>query len=345
MSAPVRLEAEFFDDPSIDALAMILGYPDRDMAAGKMARLFSWQTEKYTADRPTYAVPRSTLIGIFGPRGPEAMVEAGLATLQEDGAYKIHGSDKPNGRTPGKTRINWLWLECQAQAERGRKRAAAGDGARTRGRFASAVPAGDQPETSRKDAGDQPPTSSLISDLSSPSEISLSGARAREAGRSGGQAGAEVAPPQVKPEAAPPPRPAMAWNPDRQLGELVAVAIGLLNSARAKVDPSAKPIPPTADGDKSSRALMDHLRPIPSGERMATLCHAVDVMVAHLAAEGRPVDAYRLGMLAGELSWPRWRDGTVAGAAKRDGPRRQPSASRGQAPALVTDRPDGAIPL
>lgn len=334
MSAPVRLEAEFFDDPSIDALAMILGYPDRDMAAGKMARLFSWQTEKYTAERPTYAVPRSTLIGIFGPRGPEAMVEAGLATLQEDGAYKIHGSDKPNGRTPGKTRINWLWLECQAQAERGRKRAAAGDGARTRGRFASAAPAGDQPETSRNQAGGQPPTSSLISDLLSHSEISLSGSRAREADL---PATAEASPL--------PPRPAMAWNPDRQLGELVAVAIGLLNSARAKVDPKARPIPPTADGDKSSRALMDHLRPIPSGERMATLCHAVDVMVAHLAAEGSPVDAYRLGMLAGELSWPRWRDGTVAGASKRDGPRRQPSASRGQVPALVTDRPDGAIPL
>ena len=82
MAAPVRLEAEFFDDPDVAALATILGYEDRDTAAGKLARLFSWQTEKYTAERPTYAVPRSTLIGIFGARGPEAMVEAGLATLQ-----------------------------------------------------------------------------------------------------------------------------------------------------------------------------------------------------------------------------------------------------------------------
>ena len=166
MAAPVRLECEFFDDPSIDALATILGYEDRDTAAGKLARLFSWQTEKYTAERPTYAVPRSTLIGIFGARGPEAMVEAGLATLQADGLYKIHGSDKPNGRTPGKTRVNWLWLERQAQAERGRKRAAsAGDGARDQGRFTSAAPAGDQPATSRKHAGDQPPASSPFSVL------------------------------------------------------------------------------------------------------------------------------------------------------------------------------------
>lgn len=151
------------------------------------------------------------------------------------------------------------------------------------------------------------------------------------------------APTPAKP--APPPRPATAWDPDRQLGGLVALAIDALNDARTKADPKARRIPLTADGDAAARALMDHLRPIPSTERESTLRHAIDVMVSHLAAEGKPVDDIRLGMLAGERSWPRWRDGTVAGAGKRDGPRRQPSASRGQAPALVTDRPDGAIPL
>ena len=182
MSAPVRLEAEFFDDPAVDALATILGYADRDTASGKLARLYSWQTAKFTAERPTYAVPRSILIGIFGVGGPEAVVEAGLATLQGDGLYKIHGSDKPNGRTPGKTRVNWLWLDRQAQAERGRRRSdAAGDDARNRGRFTSAVPAADQPLTIRKHADDQPLTSSLVSDLRTPDPEDTHTACAREA--------------------------------------------------------------------------------------------------------------------------------------------------------------------
>ncbi len=144
---------------------------------------------------------------------------------------------------------------------------------------------------------------------------------------------------------APPPRPTMAWEPDRQLGGLVALAIDALNDARTKADPNARRIPLTADGDAAARALMDHLRLVPPAERESTLRHAIDVMVSHLAAEGKPVDDIRLGMLAGSNAWPRWRDGKLHSGGKRDGPRRQPSASRGQAPALVTDRPDGAIPL
>jgi hypothetical protein len=144
---------------------------------------------------------------------------------------------------------------------------------------------------------------------------------------------------------APPPRPTMAWEPDRQLGALVALAIDALNDARTKADPNARRIPLTADGDAAARALMDHLRLVPPAERESTLRHAIDVMVSHLAAEGKPVDDIRLGMLAGPNAWPRWRDGKLHSGGKRDGPRRQPSASRGQAPALVTDRPDGAIPL
>lgn len=325
MAAPVRLECEFFDDPSIDALATILGYEDRDTAAGKLARLFSWQTEKYTAERPTYAVPRSTLIGIFGARGPEAMVEAGLATLQADGLYKIHGSDKPNGRTPGKTRVNWLWLERQAQAERGRKRAAsAGDGARDQGRFTSAAPAGDQPATSRKHAGDQPPASSLISDLSSQiSDLSLSGG-ARDLG----------APEPSKPAPAPSP-----VSPDRQLGELAEHAITRLTEARRRVDPNAPPIPVIVD--QPGRQLMDHLRPISSEMRRSTLDRAIDVMVATFGAESRPVGDYRMAMLAGPNAWSRWRDGTVAGAGARPevraGPRVLTSSKplRGVAAALA----------
>ena len=329
MGAPVRLEAEFFDDPDVDALAELLGYPDRDMAAGKLARLYSWQTEKYTDERPTYAVPRSTLIGIFGVKGPDAMVEAGLATLQDDGLYKIAGSDKPNGRTPGKTRVNWLWLERQAQADRGRKRAAsAGDGARDQGRFTSAAPAGDQPATSRKHAGDQPPASSPFSVLRSPDpDLSLT---ARAGAEQGPPAPEQAASPPDAPES--PPRPASSdrWRKlalalhDRwaDAGRALTAELGLT----AKVG-GVMPAPATIDRILAAVAIW-------AGEAMATdrdLEAVADERMAHLLAVRtaaarveRDVRWWAAPQFWGADSIERdlARDPKRA-AAPRDGPRRQ----------------------
>lgn len=326
MAAPVRLEAEFFDDPDVAALATILGYEDRDTAAGKLARLFSWQTEKYTAERPTYAVPRSTLIGIFGARGPEAMVEAGLATLQTDGLYKIHGSDKPNGRTPGKTRVNWLWLERQAQAERGRKRAAsAGDGARDQGRFTSAAPAGDQPATSRKHAGDQPPASSPFSVLRSP-DPDLShpaGGRATEPVDPGADWTADV---PGKPDAPPPTRGA-----DSILSLLVEAAAAL-NAERVRWSPDAPPI------DESTAAgVTARLMATPAADRRRKLMHAVACVVARAKAT-RSIEPLRWSTFGTEAAWAYVVDASVAeyarsgqrpGHGARDSPRKpQPDPPR-----------------
>lgn len=319
MGAPVRLEAEFFDDPSIDALATILGYEDRDTAAGKLARLFSWQTEKYTAERPTYAVPRSTLIGIFGARGPEAMVEAGLATLQTDGLYKIHGSDKPNGRTPGKTRVNWLWLERQAQAERGRKRAAsAGDGARDQGRFTSAAPAGDQPATSRKHAGDQPPASSPFSVLRSPDPDLSHPAGAREPVQPVDPSEGWERDVPGKPDAPPPTRGA-----DSILSLLVEAAAAL-NAERVRWSPDAPPI------DESTAAgVTARLMATPAADRRRKLMHAVACVIAR-AKRTRSVDGLRWSTFASESAWAYVVDADVDAYAKsdgstaRDGPRRPP---------------------
>lgn len=314
MAAPVRLECEFFDDPSIDALATILGYEDRDTAAGKLARLFSWQTEKYTAERPTYAVPRSTLIGIFGARGPEAMVEAGLATLQTDGLYKIHGSDKPNGRTPGKTRVNWLWLERQAQAERGRKRAAsAGDGARDQGRFTSAAPAGDQPATSRKHAGDQPPASSPFSVLRSQEpDLTLTA-----------RAGEDV---PGRPSGTPPARG------EDSILVLVAEAAAALNAERARLDASAPPI-----DDSTAGAVTQRLMATPIADRRQKLMHAVACVVARAKAT-RSIEPLRWSTFGSEQAWAYVVDASVAeyarsgqrpGHGARDSPRKtQPDPPR-----------------
>ena len=304
MAAPVRLEAEFFDDPDVAALATILGYEDRDTAAGKLARLFSWQTEKYTAERPTYAVPRSTLIGIFGARGPEAMVEAGLATLQADGLYKIHGSDKPNGRTPGKTRVNWLWLERQAQAERGRKRAAsAGDGARVQGRFTSAAPAGDQPETSRKHAGDQPPASSPFSVLRSPEDPDLSH-RAREAGPVTDATASSDADIPGRPSELPPAR-----GQDSILA-LVTEAAAALNAERAAIDASAPPI-----DDSTAGAVTQRLMATPVADRRRKLMHAVACVVARAKAT-RSIEPLRWSTFGSEQAWAYVVDASVAEYAR-----------------------------
>ncbi len=318
MGAPVRLEAEFFDDPDVDALAELLGYPDRDMAAGKLARLYSWQTEKYTDERPTYAVPRSTLIGIFGARGPEAMVEAGLATLQDDGLYKIAGSDKPNGRTPGKTRVNWLWLERQAQAERGRKRAAsAGDGARDQGRFTSAAPAGYQPETSRKHAGDQPPASSPFSVLRSPDPDLSHPAGAREPVQPVDPSEGWERDVPGKPDAPPPARGADS------ILSLLTEAAAALNAERVRWSPDAPPI------DESTAAgVTARLMATPAADRRRKLMHAVACVIAR-AKRTRSVDGLRWSTFASESAWAYVVDADVDAYAKsdgptaRDGPRRQ----------------------
>lgn len=309
MAAPVRLEEEVFTDPAVDALAALLGLADRDSAVGKLARLWAWQTEHYTDAKPTYAVPRAILIGIFGARGPEAMVDAGLAALQPDGLYKIHGSDKPNGKkNPKKTRINWLYLERGQRKEAGTRsaevRAEAGDPRGPGGQF-GALPTADQRQTNGTPTADQRdaerPPSSPFSVLSSLPE-SLSPARGA-------------------------------------LGALVDHAIDRLNAARRKVDPTASPIPLIAD--QPCRELLDHLRPIDAGERRAVLDRAIDVMLATLDARRDPVGEYRMAMLSGEKAWARWRDGTVAGARGRDGPA---GRATGRAPPARIDSTDEIDP-
>ena len=123
------------------------------------------------------------------------------------------------------------------------------------------------------------------------------------------------------------------------MGPLVDHAIDRLNAARRKVDPTASPIPLIAD--QPCRELLDHLRPIDAGERMAVLDRAIDVMLATLDARRDPVGEYRMAMLSGEKAWARWRDGTVAGARGRDGPA---GRATGRAPPARIDSTDEIDP-
>jgi hypothetical protein len=167
MGAPVRMEAEVFTDPDVSALQKLLGLEQRATAVGLLAELWSWQTKHYTDEHPTYAVPRSILVGIFGLQGPQAMVDANLATEQPDGRFYIHGTDKPNGSNPEKTRINWMFKGRAEQSARAKKRGA---------QLRSGVTPGDPeaqprlPQTPSGSAAAEPRVTSLISDLWSPEE-------------------------------------------------------------------------------------------------------------------------------------------------------------------------------
>lgn len=117
---------------------------------------------------------------------------------------------------------------------------------------------------------------------------------------------------------------------DGDMRVLLDHAISRLNQARAAVDPAAPPLPPIQG--QPGTDLLDHLRPLPVERRRATLDHAIDVMVATLRAEGKPVGEYRLAMLAGDRAWHRWCAGTVAGAAKGSRPSARGDPSGDTAP-------------
>ena len=137
-------------------------------------------------------------------------------------------------------------------------------------------------------------------------------------------------------EPGPPPAVGAATAPaEPSLRELLDHALDRLNQARAAVDPAAPPLP-LVQGQPGND-LLDHLRPLPADRRKPALDHAIDVMVAELRREGRPVNDYRLGMLAGGRSWHRWSAGTVAGAqAQGSRPAARGDPSSGAAPPAAT---------
>lgn len=92
MGAPVRIEARAWTDIRFAKLARYLGLTDPDFALIKVARLWSWQTEHYTQDSPTYCVSQDDIEAVLGDGGAAALVRAGLATETPEG-YRIHGTE------------------------------------------------------------------------------------------------------------------------------------------------------------------------------------------------------------------------------------------------------------
>lgn len=92
MAAPVRIEARAWNDIRFMTLARLLNLADSDHALIKVARLWSWQTEHYTADNPTYAIDRDTIESVLGPDGPGALVRAKLADETPSG-WRMRGTE------------------------------------------------------------------------------------------------------------------------------------------------------------------------------------------------------------------------------------------------------------
>lgn len=117
MSAPVRIEARAWSDLRFATLARLLGLADADHALIKVARLWSWQTEHFAPNAPTYEVDADTIESVLGPGGPAAMVRAKLAD-ETPGGYRIRGTDG---------QIEWCDNLSSKRQQAGRARA---DGAR-----------------------------------------------------------------------------------------------------------------------------------------------------------------------------------------------------------------------
>ncbi len=109
MSTRVNIEASAWGNKKFALLAKYLGFVDSDHALIKCAVLWSWQTENYTSEAPTYVVDADTIDVCLGKDGAAAaMVRAGLAEECPNG-FRICGSEG---------RIEWLW-RCRQSSARG----------------------------------------------------------------------------------------------------------------------------------------------------------------------------------------------------------------------------------
>jgi hypothetical protein len=109
MTAPVRIEACAWGDLRFATLARLCGFADAEHALIKVSKIWSWQTEHYTPDAPTYVVDAEIIESALGENGAAHMVRARLAIEGPDG-YRIKGSEG---------RVEWLWKSRRASAAGG----------------------------------------------------------------------------------------------------------------------------------------------------------------------------------------------------------------------------------
>ncbi len=109
MTAPVRIDAPAWGDLRFATLARLCGFADAEHALIKCAKIWSWQTEHYTPEAPTYEVDPEIVESALGEGGTANMIRARLAEEGPDG-IRIKGS---------KGRIEWLYQKRIASAAGG----------------------------------------------------------------------------------------------------------------------------------------------------------------------------------------------------------------------------------
>jgi hypothetical protein len=335
MSAPpIRIESKAWTDSRYTTLALELGLPasDADVALIRVAAIWRWQTEHYSAEAPTYSVSRAVVNGsLKSLDGARALVAADLAELEDDGRLRIKGGRDDNG----KSRISWLWDDREEKRKAGRasaeRRKAAGDPRGKDGRFEdlpNGGPTADQRRTNRTPTDPEQSTERQPSSPDSglcPQDPDLSlgpRAGARDPGAPAPAAAGTL-----------PSVPAMTPAPGPMAG-YVTLALELLTAARAAIDPTANP----AAWDMAFElALAAHLRPIPDDKREASIRHGVDVIAASVRAGLEKLDALRPMSLAGPRLWAKWQAGTVADVERSTRGRDGPGGPRPPAPASSID--------
>jgi hypothetical protein len=85
VTAPVRIEASDWGELKYATLARLMGFVDADHALVKVAKIWAWQTEHYTPERPTYVVDPEIAESALGPGGAAALLRARLAEEVPEG--------------------------------------------------------------------------------------------------------------------------------------------------------------------------------------------------------------------------------------------------------------------
>jgi hypothetical protein len=177
VSAPVRIEARAWNDPRFRTLARLTGLGDPDFAIIKVARIWSWQTERFGEDRNAYVVDRDTVESILGDNGWDALIRSKLAD-EVPGGLRMRGTEG---------QIEWCADLTSKRQHAGRTRAAKArrdDTGRMVGNEDNSQPAHAGCAGPANDPHDQqatstePPQSSAPTPSPSPEDLSLARARA-----------------------------------------------------------------------------------------------------------------------------------------------------------------------
>jgi hypothetical protein len=110
VTAPVRIDASAWGDLRFATLARLCGFADAEHALIKVAKIWSWQTEHYTEEAPTYEVDLDTIESALGEGAAINLIRARLAEEGPHG-FRIKGS---------KGRIEWLWKSRNASRKGGK---------------------------------------------------------------------------------------------------------------------------------------------------------------------------------------------------------------------------------